>query len=160
MAIKNYTTSIKVERTIGEIEQILSQHRAFRIMKMYDNGITTAVAFSFIINQQEINFKLPMREDKVFQVFKNQNKSGKLPNNLCNIEQARRTGWRIIKDWIDAQMALLEIEVVKFEEIFLPYMYDTQKDQTMFEKLQDKQFKLEDKTMGNNRSVYSDETQN
>jgi hypothetical protein len=150
MAIKNYTTSIKIEKTIMEIENILSSHGASRIMKMYTEGIPSAVAFSFILNpntdkMHELNFKLPMREDKIFQVFKNQHREGIIPNKLCNLEQARRTGWRIIKDWIDSQMALLEIEIVKFEEIFLPYMYDIQKDQTMFEKLQDKKFLLENK---------------
>lgn len=119
-------------------------------MKMYDDGIPTAVAFSFILNKQtegerEINFKLPMKEEKIFQVFKIQNRQGKLANRYCDLDQARRTGWRIIKDWIDSQMALLEIEIVKFEEIFLPYMYDVNKNQTMFEKLQEKQFLLENK---------------
>jgi len=156
MAIKNYTTGIRIEKTIGEIEQILSEHGAYRIMKMYDNGIPTAVAFSFILNQQEINFKLPMREDRIFQVFKNQSKQGKLPQRLCNIEQARRTGWRIIKDWIDSQMALLEIEIVKFEEIFLPYIYDAKNDETMFEKMEAKKFLLEDNRADNNRSEHFD----
>lgn len=147
MALKNYTTSIKIEKTIAEIEKILSEHGAYRIMKMYNEGIPSAVAFSFILSQQgqdtEINFKLPMREDKILQVFENQN----IPDRLCNIEQARRVGWRIIKDWIDSQMALLEIEIVKFEEIFLPYMYDVKKGQTMFEKLQKNQFLLEHEEM-------------
>lgn len=50
--------------------------------------------------------------------------------------------WRILKDWIEAQMALLDIEMVRFEEIFLPYI-ETNSGQTIFERLEDKKFLLE-----------------
>ena len=49
--------------------------------------------------------------------------------------------WRILKDWVEAQMALLDIEMVKFEEIFLPYI--EVQGQTVFEKLEEKCFFLE-----------------
>ena len=37
-------------------------------------------------------------------------------------QQATRTSWRILKDWVEAQMALLETGMVTMDEIFLPYM--------------------------------------
>ena len=37
-------------------------------------------------------------------------------------EQVYRTAWRIIKDWVEAQLALLETEMVHFEEVFMPYI--------------------------------------
>ena len=30
--------------------------------------------------------------------------------------------WRILKDWVEAQMALLETGMVTMDESFLPYM--------------------------------------
>lgn len=46
MSLKNYTTSISVEKTIGEIEQILAKHGAKKILKDYDaSGNITAVSF-------------------------------------------------------------------------------------------------------------------
>ncbi len=59
-------------------------------------------------------------------------------------EQAERVAWRILKDWLAAQMALLDIELVKFEEIFLPYI-QLSGGQTVFERLEEKHFFLEDK---------------
>jgi hypothetical protein len=41
-------------------------------------------------------------------------------------EQAYRVAWRNILDWVQAQMALLEIGMVEMEEVFLPYMLDRQ----------------------------------
>ena len=37
-------------------------------------------------------------------------------------QQAIRTSWRTLKDWVEAQMALLETGMVTMDEIFLPYM--------------------------------------
>ena len=37
-------------------------------------------------------------------------------------QQAVRASWRILKDWVEAQMALLETGMVTMDEIFLPYM--------------------------------------
>lgn len=39
-------------------------------------------------------------------------------------------------------MALLDIQMVKFEEIFLPYI-EMQNGQTIFERLEEKQFLIE-----------------
>ena len=143
MPLKNYTTSIDVEKTMMEIEKILANHGATHIFKMYKDGNPTALAFKFMIGEQLIGFKLPMEDEKILQVFKNAVHKGELQKRYWNdIEQARRTGWRIVKDWVDAQMALLEINVVKFEEIFLPYMYDEKKGETLFQMLEKKKFNL------------------
>ena len=109
-----------------------------------EDGITSSLAFKCFVNEQLISFKLPMEEEKILKVFENEYKEGKLSKKYAdNVEQARRTGWRIIKNWIDAQMALIEIHIVTFEEVFLPYMYDEKNDETLFDKLKKTDFKLE-----------------
>lgn len=144
MALKNYTTKISVEKTMMEIEKILSQHGATHIFKMYNDGTPTALAFRCKVGEQIIPFKLPMEEEKILMIFKNAVNKGKIPKRYWNdYEQARRTGWRIVKDWISSQMALIEINLAKFEEIFLPYMYDEIKDQTLFEKMEENNFNLQ-----------------
>lgn len=150
MTLKNYTTGISVEKTMMEIEKTLSQHGATHIFKQYDhNGNPRALAFMADVQGELIKFMLPMEEDKIQVIFKNAVSKGKMPRRYFNdIEQARRTGWRIIKDWVASQMALIEINVAKFEEIFLPYMYDEKTQQTLFQKFENRGFNLqiEDKT--------------
>jgi|SRR6056297_675530 len=144
MVLKNYTTSISVEKTMMEIEKILASHGASHIFKMYnDDHQPMALAFKASINGQLISFKLPMEEDKILRVFQIEVNKGKLPKKYySDKDQARRTGWRIIKDWVVAQMALIEIHVVKFEEIFLPYIYDEVNNKTLFEKLENNNFQI------------------
>jgi len=70
-------------------------------------------------------------------VLKQQKQSGKIKTNP-DYEQAERVAWRIIKNWVDAQMAILETQMVQFDEIFLPYMLNS-KGQTFFQMYQQKQ---------------------
>ncbi len=153
MAIKNYTTSIKVEKTLGEIEIILAKHGANYIFKEYNNeGIPIALAFKSVVDGKELGFKLPMEESKILDVFKKAVYKKEIPQKYLNdLEQARRTGWRIIKDWVDSQMALIEINIVTLDEIFLPYMYDQKLNKTMYQIIKEKDYnlQLEDKSYNN-----------
>jgi len=147
--IKNFSTTIAVEKTIAEIEKMLSKYGATKIMKEYDiDGNPVILVFQIITEQGEVPIKLPVNTDKIRDVFKVQVSNKKLPNKFWNDpsfskEQASRVGWRIIKDWLDAQLTLLNIEMVKVSEIFLPYMYSDKLGKTMFEMLEERDFNLD-----------------
>ena len=143
MPLKNYTTGISIEKTIMEIEKILAKFGAEHIHKIYNKEIPIGLAFEVVINEKPMGFKLPMKEEKIIEVFKKEVHNRNLPKRYWNdIEQARRTGWRIIKDWIDSQIALMEIELVKIHEVFLPYMYDNKTGKTLFELMEHKGFDM------------------
>lgn len=38
--------------------------------------------------------------------------------------QAERTAWRNIRDWVLAQMAIIEAGMAQMDEVFLPYLTD------------------------------------
>ena len=44
-----------------------------------------------------------------------------VPNSACNGPQAFRTGWRIIKDWVDSQIAYVQAGQGRMDQVFLPY---------------------------------------
>ena len=45
IGILNYTTQVKVEKTISEIEKILADHGANKILKEYEDGDIVAISF-------------------------------------------------------------------------------------------------------------------
>lgn len=150
MAILNYTTTIPVEKTIAEIEKMLADSGASKILKDYnDEGKVEAISFVIPTEKGKLPFRLPMNLDSVLQTLKTQSgeyktyRSGqqrKIPQSMVNKEQAGKVGWRIIKDWLEAQLALFFLQMVKIEEIFLPYMYNEKADKTMFQMLEEKGF--------------------
>lgn len=141
MAILNYTTTIDSYKTVSEIEKILVQHKAVSIMKNYDGE--TIISLSFLVDTkiQQIPIKLPAKIDECLKILEVEKKKG-TKNVKATKEQAERVAWRILKDWVLAQMALLDINMVKFEEVFMPYIVD-KNGQTLYEKLEEKRFLLE-----------------
>lgn len=138
MALLNYTTTIGVHKTLGEIHENLAMHGAKKVMYDYDDA-GHIVSLSFMVNTPsgDRGVKLPANVPAIFEVLKQQKKAGKIKTNP-DYAQAERVAWRIIKDWVEAQMAILESQMVQFEEIFLPYMVNNQ-GQTFFEAYKHKQ---------------------
>lgn len=126
MPIMNYTTKVDVFATLGEIQGQLVKHGARKIMQDYDNdGHITALSFLIDTPNGPRGIRLPANVDAVWAVLTNQKVK-------CDRNQAERVAWRIVKDWVAAQMAILESEMVQMDEIFLPYMLND-KGQTLFQ---------------------------
>jgi hypothetical protein len=118
MGILNYTTQIKSEKTIMEIQQTLVKHGATKIVTDYEGTQPKAVTFCLMLNGNIVGFSLPANYSGVFKAMK---KDPKVPKRLLTEEQAIRVSWRIIKDWVEAQMALVQAELADVAEVFLPY---------------------------------------
>jgi len=142
MALLNYTTSIEAIKTVGEIQGILAGHGAKTILIDYTaDGQVEALAFKILTPQGDVGIRLPVNPDAVLGVLTKQNRLGRVPRRYVNRPQAVRVAWRIIKDWVSAQMAILETEMVKMEQIFLPYVI-TGGGRTLYEAMVDRHFQL------------------
>lgn len=119
MAIKNYTTQISTEKTLGEIQKSLATHKASAVLTEYDSeGVVTHVSFKLTMDHGEMSFRLPANIDGVLGCLM-QNRQ--VPKRLRTREQAARVAWRIVKDWIEAQLAIVDAEMCEMAEVFLPY---------------------------------------
>jgi glucan biosynthesis protein len=118
MAIKNYTTKIDAYKTISDIQKLLSKNGAQKIVIDNDqNGNPIALTFTIDWNGQQNAYALPCNFSGVLKSLK---KSG-VAKSLQTEEQAVRIGWRVILDWVTAQLAFREAEMCSLPEIFLPY---------------------------------------
>lgn len=156
MPLLNYTTKIDADKTINEIQRSLSKAGAMKVMTDYEDGIISAVSFALKVNDQILGFRLPCDWRPVYAVLLRQFPIKPKPGlygdeRLKNIEhkeselrlQAVRTAWRIVKDWVEAQCALIETQMVQTEQVFLPYMM-VNPNQTLYEKMADSKFLLGD----------------
>lgn len=160
MTIRNYTTGIKVEKTIMEIELILVKFDAKGIYKEYEGSRISALMFFMIKDNQKIPFKIPVSIEKARTVVVKAVKEKKLPQRYLNeslrTEQGERIVWRIIKDWIDSQLSLMEINFADATEIFLPYVYDAVENKTLYQKFMDNKERfiaVEDKTLNEDKGA-------
>ena len=117
MPIKNYTTTVTAVQSVSEISGMLAAHGAQRVQQEYQGGSPVSVAFQIDTPMGVRGFFLPANVDRVAAVLKKQHVK-------TEADRAQRVAWRILRDWVAAQMAILETEMVTIDEIFLPYMAD------------------------------------
>jgi len=137
----NFSTSIDAEKTAYEIESLLGKSGATDIHKEYKEGNVMALMFGIMLpNGRYLGFRMPINVENTLLVFKEQARKGKMPNNKVNIDQARRTAWRILKDWVEVQLAFVESKQVEMERAFFAYILDNQ-GQTLFDIVAKNNFK-------------------
>lgn len=118
MAIKNYTSEVSAYKSLGEIQESLARHGARKIMTEYgDDNWPVGIAFAVETPLGLRGFSLPANMDGVKAVMIRQKVK-------VSDEQVERTAWRNIRDWVLAQMAIVEAGMVQLDEVFLPYMTD------------------------------------
>lgn len=153
MPILNYTTSIDAHKTVGEIQRILAVKGATRLMIHYD-GQAQPVALMFELkvkkqppcseggmNEELMQYRLPCRHQQVYERLR---RDRDVPGRLKSEAQALRVSWRILKDWVEAQLAIVEAQMVDMPEVFLPYAL-VEGGQTFYERMVDVRFQLEAK---------------
>jgi hypothetical protein len=120
--ILNYTTSIAAEKTVAEISKILVKAKASAILTEYSpEGLPAAVNFRIMTEFGLMTFRLPSNADKVYEVIV---RDAKVPRSQRTLAQANRVAWRIVKDWCEAQTAMIEAALVDVAQVFLPYAQD------------------------------------
>jgi len=117
MAIKNYTSTVSAYVSLGEIQSALAKAGASKVVIDYDGGTPIAVTFAMMTAQGFRGFLLPACFEGTERVFKKQ----KLK---IDREQIERTAWRNIRDWVLAQVALVESTDIQVDQVFLPYLTD------------------------------------
>jgi len=137
MAILNYSTQIAAEKTVTEIQSMLVRKKAQAIMTEYDgDGVLAALSFRIQTGAGLMTFRLPANIQKIYQVICRD--KGITPK-LRTKEQSARVAWRIIKDWLEAQLAIVSAEMVDLEQVFLPYAQGPD-GVTLYESLKDRRF--------------------
>lgn len=130
MTLYMETTRIAPERTVSEIQGILMRYGAKGVFLEYEMCQVSALSFQYVVADQTIPFRLPCRWNEMETALR---QSGKRPKSDDTFESwARRVAWRQILRWVEAQMALIETNMVKVQEVFFPYII-TKSNQTLYE---------------------------
>lgn len=131
MPLLNYSTEVKVEASMGEVIGALTRRGVTRISTMFaDDGTPEGIAFTMKTEYGPREFELPVRTAGVLKVLAEQHKTNSRVKDTP--EQAARVSWRIAKDWLEAQSALIDAGLASLDEVMLPYMLDN-KGRTVYD---------------------------
>jgi hypothetical protein len=143
MNLKNYTSSIPAQTTISYIEAYLMDVGATGIMKKIKDGHVVALVFEIEDeNRQHRLVKLPANVEAVHEYLwhdyvTTRTKPQKTKEDF--LEQAGRTAWKILQDWVQVQMSMIKLNQMTVLQVFMPMLFDGR--QTYYEYLQDNKFK-------------------
>lgn len=130
------TTQIETTRTVSEIQSCLGKYGATKIVMDFVGSNVDGIAFMYPWEDgREVPFKLPCRWRAIETILRQGHRRPKTNDTFEN--WARRVAWRQILRWIQAQMALVETNMVKVQEVFLPYVVLKNKG-TMFDQIEEK----------------------
>ena len=129
MPIKNYTTKVPANRSIEEIQTALVRHGAVGMIYEYEQGTGRISALKFILNVKgnNVGFTLPVNWRKFQDVLKLQE-----VKRWNEDDYVYRVAWRNIRDWVLAQLALYETEIVELPQVFLPFA-TTKEGKTLYD---------------------------
>lgn len=122
----NYTSQVPVSQSIMEIEDLLFKVGASNISKSATNGVVEALIFALPVGHDFQVFRLPINVPAVQRVLR-ETKS----HHPKDKHQAERVAWRILKDWVEMQIAMIQLEQAQPLEVFLPYVWNGK--QTLFQ---------------------------
>lgn len=136
MNLRNYTSEVPAERTIGNIESRLAAAGASGISKLYGiNKRVTSIVFHIDLGNRQISIRVPANVGACFETmwkeYSLKHRRYQEGAKARLMAQAERTAWRIVEDWIDVQISMIHMKQAEFLEVFLPYVWDGK--QTLFE---------------------------
>jgi len=138
-------TSVSADRSAQEIIREITSRHATQIRQDYD-GDGVLIGLHFLIPLQNggtLPVSLPARMD----AMKNVLYRGLGPVQKKRLTEddmadaASRITWRQLAAWVKAQMALVDLEMVRPEEVFLPYIM-VAPNRTMFQVVAEKNFNV------------------
>jgi hypothetical protein len=124
MGTLNYTSTIAASQSAAEMSQLLSKHGASRVTVMFEGGRHVGLEFTLPTPHGAREFALPIDVDAVLRLLQKQARAGELRKgkHYANPGQAERTAWRVAKDWLAAQLAIIEAQMATLDEVMLPYL--------------------------------------
>jgi hypothetical protein len=122
----NYTTSIPATRTIGECQSMLCEAGAEAVAVMYADKQPSGLSFRLQTASGMQTFMLPANIDGVSRLLRIADYPASVTTRqlgkYVTREHAVRVGWRVIKDWLQAQLAFVAAGMVTVDEIMMPYL--------------------------------------
>ncbi|MBN6777415.1 hypothetical protein JRG19_02470 [Pseudoclavibacter alba] len=129
MPILNYSTTVAAEKTATEVQAILGRGGASRIQSDWQQGRIVGISFEVETEFGPRGFMMPVRTAGVLAALES---DPKVPASKSTPEHAERVAWRIAKDWLEAQIALIDAGLATIDEVMMPYMLDNS-GRTVFE---------------------------
>lgn len=116
------TTEVPAAKSIGEITAVLVKAGARSIQTLYDAGKPAGLEWPMMLYGRPVYFRMPVKIEPVFLLLKKRSGAYTHEKIARLRDQAGRIAWRQMLAWVKLQMALIELGMVEYAQVFLPYV--------------------------------------
>jgi hypothetical protein len=126
---------MSISRSIELIEKYLVEAGATQIAKSYEGDRPSGILFSIFFNEIPMTFQIPVKIENAYKILA-KIKHPRTPSQINFVkEQAERTAWRCILDWVTSNLAMTQLEQADSLQMLFPYLYDGKANISYFDKL-------------------------
>lgn len=147
-AMLNYTTKIPHGQTTGECLSLLARAGAAAVsIEFGPDAVPCGIGFRLDTPHGKRHFTLPVNIDGVHKILLEANKAGKLRSDghrqasLATRARAADIAWRVVKDWLEATLALIAHGMADLTEVMLPYI-NVDEGKTLWQAYQERESAL------------------
>jgi hypothetical protein len=125
----NYTTKIPARRTAGECLDLLAEAGALAVAVEYEDREPAGLIFTLntpAAGRQ--HFTMPVDVAGMAAVLAKMLAAGPPHvsraelNRMAGTGHARNVAWRVVRDWLAAQLAIIAAGMATLDQVMLPYM--------------------------------------
>lgn len=137
----NYTTTVSADKSAMECIAILIKHGAKNVgISLGENRVPDGLDFVVSTPWGLQQYSLPINMSGTEKALKQAWRDHRIDPRFTSPEHARRVAWRVIKDWLESQLALVEAGVADLPQVMLSYM-KVDVDKTMYQAVVENQMR-------------------
>lgn len=144
MKVKNYTSTVPIDRSLMQIEKLLIDLGATNISKSITDKEVDGIIFMIEVNGAPTLFKLKAKVDSVFKTMWKEVSPRSIHKDGTKkriMEQAQRTAWKLLFDRVAMDATDILLGNMELMELFLTRAYDIKRGQTYYEIAKETGFK-------------------
>ena len=131
----NYTTVIDPAKSAGECVAMLAAHGVTGIGQTFDGkGLPMGLTFQIATPWGPRRYSLPINVKGTEKALAKAYQRRDIAMRYTGLDQAQRVAWRVMKDWLEVQLALIQAGVAELDQVMLPYMHTDDAGTTVWER--------------------------
>lgn len=122
----NYTTMVPESHSAGECVQLLADAGASAVTVTYEQGKPAGLGFRLEFGGIERDYVMPVDIDGVLACLERANYSASIAASVRarykTRDHARRVAWRITKEWLQVELAIIDAGMTTLSKTMLAYL--------------------------------------
>jgi hypothetical protein len=139
----NYTTVVSADKSAAECLEVLRKYGAKRAGLAYGSD-KIAMGISFVLDTRwgPRGYEIAVNAAGTYRALERAVKNRDIDRRFATPAQGQRVAWRVVKMWLESNLALVESGLQETEKVFFPYML-LAPDHTLFEEYDQQQPSIE-----------------